>query len=355
MNLLEKYGLTERFATEATMYPELTLARVIAQYSEKYKIVTDNNELLSEISGKFQYNANELTDYPTVGDYVMVKEEKDYAIIHQILTRKSLFVRKAVGVSNQAQAVASNVDYIFLCMSMNQNYNLNRMERYLSIAWDSGAIPVVVLTKTDLCDDLEKYVSEIEKISNYSDVITLSMYDNNIIDKFSKYFTKNQTCTFIGSSGVGKSTLINKLLGNDIIKTNEIGQGDKGKHTTTNRAMYPCPLGGVVIDTPGMREMGIDSADISTTFSEIEKLISQCRFSDCTHTNEPGCAVLSAIESGELDIRRFESFKKLQNEASYDGLSSKEIEKKKLERMFKDVGGMEKMRKFVRENDKRKI
>ena len=334
---LQKYGYTE-----SKLYPDYQLARVIAQYRGKYKVITDQQEFFAEISGKFRYTTEELVQFPTVGDFVMVTVEKEFASIHQVLTRKSLFLRKAVGVSNQSQTVAANIDTVFLCMSLNKNFNLNRMERYLSIAWDSGATPVIVLTKSDLCEDLSERISQIESISCFSDIIVIS------------YFSKNQTCAFIGSSGVGKSTLINRLLGVNTIATQEIAKGDKGRHTTTGREMFLCPLGGVVIDTPGMREMGADSTDLSKTFSELESLAYQCKFRNCTHTNEPGCAVLAAIERGELDIRRLENYRKLQHESSYDGLNSKEIEIKKCERMFKDVGGMKNVRRYAKEQRKRK-
>lgn len=354
MNLLNQYGLSERFLAQATMFPDYTLARVVAQYRGKYKIVTEQKEMLAEISGKLRHDTDELSMYPTVGDYVMVAVEEDTAIIHNVLVRKSLFVRKAVGVSGQAQPVAANVDIVFLCMSLNQNFNLNRMERYLAIAWDSGAIPVIVLTKSDLCQNLDSAVEQVEKISCYSDVITVSVYDADICEKFLPYFQKNQTCAFIGSSGVGKSTIINKLLGESVISTQEIGKGDKGRHTTTGREMFSCPLGGVVIDTPGMREMGAESVDLSKTFTEIPELAQHCQFRNCTHTNEPGCAVLKAVENGELDIRRLESYRKLEQEAGYEGLSSKEIEVKKSERMFKEVGGMKNVRRYAREHNKRR-
>lgn len=353
LNTLENYGVSERFLIEATLYPEYTLARVIAQYRGKYKIITEQGEFLAEVTGKLRYDTEELVKYPTVGDCVMVSIQDDLAIIHKVLTRKSLFVRKAVGMSGQAQPVASNVDIVFLCMSLNQNYSLNRMERYLSIAWDSGATPVIVLTKSDLCDNLAQAVSQMESISCFSDIVTISMFDEDISQKFAPYFAKNSTCAFIGSSGVGKSTLINHLLGFDRIATQEIGKGDKGRHTTTGRELFPCPLGGVVIDTPGMREMGVDSADLSKTFAEIEELALECKFRDCTHTNEPGCAVLEAVKNGLLDQRRLDSYRKLEHEASYDGLSSKEIEVKKCERMFKDVGGMKNVRRYAKECKKR--
>ena len=354
MNQLNRYGVSQRFLAEATLYPNYQLARVIAQHRGKYKIVTEQAEMLAEISGKLRYDTEELAQYPAVGDYVMVDIQPELAVIHQVLTRKSLFIRKAVGLSGQAQPVASNVDIVFLCMSLNQNFSLNRMERYLSIAWDSGATPVIVLTKSDLCENLPQAIAQVEKISCFSDVLTLSMFDTDICEKFQPYFQKNQTCAFIGSSGVGKSTLINKLLGAPVIATQEIGKGDKGRHTTTGREMFPCPLGGVVIDTPGMREMGAESADLSKTFVEIEELAQHCRFRDCTHTNEPGCAVLEAVESGELDSRRLESYHKLAHETSYDGLSSKEIEVKKCERLFKDVGGMKNVRRYAKERRKQR-
>lgn len=353
MNLLKQYGLSERFLAQATMFSDYELARVVAQHRGKYKIVTEREELLAEVSGKLRYETDELAAYPSVGDYVMVAVDSGSAIIHHVLTRKSLFVRKAVGMSGQAQPIAANADIAFLCMSLNQNFSLNRMERYLSIAWDSGATPVIVLTKADLCEDLVGAIAEVERISCYSDVITTSMFNGDIREKFLPYFKDNQTCVFIGSSGVGKSTIINGLLGDPIIATQEIGKGDKGRHTTTGREMFPCPLGGVVIDTPGMREMGAESIDLSKSFAEVEELAQRCRFSDCTHTSEPGCAVSAAVENGELDPRRLDSYRKLETEAGYDGLSSKEVEAKKFERMFKEVGGMKNARRFTKERNKR--
>ena len=350
LNYLKDYAIKERFITEVTLYPEYQLARVVAQYRGKYRVVTEHGEALAQISGKMRFDTEELAQYPAVGDYVMVRKQdgNSEVIIHHILTRRSLFVRKAVGISGQAQSVAANVDTVFLCMSLNQNFSLNRMERYLSIAWDSGATPVIVLTKADLCDDVSEAIREVEQISLFSDVIALSMFDTDIAKKFEPYFSKNQTCAFIGSSGVGKSTMINRLLGEEVLETKEIGKADKGRHTTTGREMFPCPLGGVVIDTPGMREMGAESVDLSRTFHEIEELASQCKFRDCSHTNEPGCAVLAALEDGLIDQRRLDSYFKLQHEAEYDGLSSKEIEVKKLDRMFKGVGGMKNARKFAK-------
>lgn len=354
MNTLEKYGLTDRFKNEATLYPQFTLARVVAQHRGLYKIITETGEQFAEISGKLRYQTEELAKYPTVGDFVMVSSENTdgNAIIHHILTRKSVFLRTAVGVSGQAQPVAANIDFVFICMSLNNNYNLNRLERYLSVAWDSGVTPVVVLTKSDLCENLHELVAEVERVSAFSDVITLSMYDVDATEKLAPYLKDGITSAFIGSSGVGKSTLINKLMGEEVLLTKEIGKADKGKHTTTGREMFPSPFGGVLIDTPGMRELGAESADLSKTFDDVEGLAAQCKFSNCTHTNEPGCAIIKALNEGIIDQRRLNSYLKLKKEAGYDGLNAKEIEIKKLERMFKDVGGMKNVRKFA--NDKRK-
>ena len=239
-------------------------------------------------------------------------------------------------------------------MSLNENFNLSRLERYLSVAWDSGATPVIVLTKSDLCADLQRAIADVERISAFSDIIVVSMLEENPAVKFQKYLQRGQTTAFVGSSGVGKSTLINKLLGADVLETREIGKDDKGRHTTTGREMFPCPMGGVVIDTPGMRELGAESVDLSMSFDDLETIARNCRFSDCTHTGEPGCALQEALNNGLIDQRRLENYFKLKLEAGYDGLNSKEIEAKKLARMFKDVGGMKHARKIVKEKKSRR-
>ncbi len=356
MNLLNNYGFHNRFLNESTMYPEFIPARIMAQHKGLYKIITEQGERKAKISGKFRYETTELIDYPTVGDFVMISMEagSEEAIIHVVLTRKSIFLRTAVGVSGQAQSVAANIDTVFLCMSLNNNFNLSRLERYLSVAWESGATPVVVLTKSDLCDNLEQKMLEVERVSAFSDVIPISVYENDVVEKLSKYLVSGSTVAFIGSSGVGKSTLINKILGEDILATAELGNAEKGRHTTTGREMFRSPLGGVLIDTPGMRELGAYTADLGKTFDDIEELSKHCKFHNCTHTNEPDCAILEALEDGSLEQRRFDNYVKLKNEAGYEGLNAKEIEVKKLERMFKDVGGMKNMRKFAKEQRKRK-
>ncbi len=350
MNHLEQYGLAARFVAESTLYPNFSIARVIAQHKGLYKIATASGEMQAEISGKLRHSTKELAKFPTVGDFVMVSCENpnSNAIIHHTLTRKSLFLRTAVGTDNQAQPIAANIDTAFICMSLNNNFNLSRLERYLSIIWDSGATPVILLTKSDLCEDLPAHIAKAEQVSSFSSVIPLSMFDDNIEEKLKTHLTKGTTAAFVGSSGVGKSTLINKILGGQTLATADIGKSDKGRHTTTGKEMFPSPFGCVLIDTPGMRELGAESVDLSKTFDDIEELAAHCKFSNCTHTSEIGCAVLAALEDGTLDSRRFKNYQKLKNEVSYSGLTSKEIEAKKWERF----GGVKNLRKIGKEHRK---
>lgn len=357
MNYIIRYGANERYFAEATLYPDLCLARVVSQYKDLYKIVTEGGECLAEISGKFRYEVSEQSQYPAVGDFVMVNRVKGNsgnAIIHQVLTRKSIFERVAVGDKHQTQVVAANIDVVFICMSLNNDYNLSRLERYLSVAWSSQATPVVVLTKADLCDDLPRVMVELSAVAPGTDVVTTSSCDPASSQKLLSYLQPGMTASFIGSSGVGKSTLINLLAGEVLLTTSQIRQDDKGRHTTTRRELLLLPQGGIVIDTPGMREIGVETVDLSKSFSDIDDLADECRFRDCTHTTESGCAVQAALEAGALDARRLQSYLKLKREARYDGLSSKQIEYEKLNAMFENVGGMKKVRKFIRQNNKRK-
>lgn len=355
---LKDYGLIPRFEQEATMYEGLYIARVTEQRRDLYKVICENGEMHAEVSGKFMYNAYDNTDFPAVGDWVMVDRTDDSAgnaIIHQVLRRKSVFERRAAGTSNTIQVVAANIDIVFICMSLNADFNLRRLERYLSIAYDSMSKPVIVLTKSDLCDDLTQRIAEISVVSVGTDVvITTSMEDDGYKEVLS-YIEYGKTIAFIGSSGVGKSTLINRLMGRDILLTKEIREDDsKGRHATTHRQLLLLPDGGIVIDTPGMRELHLDSANLSRSFEDIEELSERCRFRDCTHTTEPGCAVRAAIEAGELSKERFENYKKLQKEAGYDGLNSRMLEREKIKNMFGSMGEMKQAMKDVK-NKKNKF
>ncbi len=340
--------------SQAALYPEWQLARVVAQHRGAYELITAQGRLPAELPGKFLNDAKTPSDYPAVGDFVMVSrpEQSARALIHQLLARKSLFTRKAVGKEGQLQVVAANIDIVFLCMSLNRNFSLNRLERLLAVAWDSGATPVVLLTKADLCEELDARLADVARVCAYCDTLSCSMFDEQALQAVAAYLKPGVTAAFVGSSGVGKSTLINGLLGQSMIETAEVGAGDKGRHTTTGRELFPTPYGGAVMDTPGMREMGAATADLSSTFSDIEALAAACRFRDCSHEGEDGCALAAALESGELERRRYDSFVKLRRESSYEGLSAKELETQKLERMFREVGGIKGARKFIKNKQK---
>ena len=256
-----------------------------------------------------------------MGNFVLVNwnESGNSSIIESLLPRKSAFIRKAAGEPQQEQIVAANIDTVFLCMALNHDFNLRRLERYISIAWDSGAMPVVVLTKSDLCDDLEQKLSEVFSVAFGVDVLVTTSTEENGYKVLLPFISEGKTIAFIESSGVGKSTLINRLLGKDQLKTNGLRNDDKGRHTTTHRELFLLPSGGMVVDTPGMREFGMWDNDtgIEKTFADIEELAAQCKFRNCTHTNEPGCAIRSALEMGELEMNRWQSYQKLKAENDY--------------------------------------
>ena len=346
---MKSYGLSDRFLTLAAEHDHLTVGRITTQEKGLYRLVAEYGEKLAEVSGKFIYNAESVSDYPAVGDFVMVdwNENGGNAVIHHVLPRKSCFIRKAAGDARQEQVIAANIDTIFLCMALNNDFNLRRLERYLSIAWDSGATPVVVLTKGDLCDDVNGRKLAIESVAIGADILITSSVEQDGYKQLLPYIRDGQTVALIGSSGVGKSTLINQLLGEERLDTKGLRNDDKGRHPTTHREMLLLPQGGLVIDTPGMRELGMwDSASgVDHTFEEIEELASGCRFHDCTHSGEPGCAIQNALMNGTLEIDRWRSYQKLKAESAYAEDSKSYLAAK--ERKFKEIA------KYLKTNRKR--
>lgn len=338
--------IPDRWASLAAQYPERTVGRITLQEKGFYRIRTSMGEQNALVSGKFQFDAQSPSDYPAVGDYVMAScADPDTAIIHQLLPRRSLFVRKAAGTSKTEQVVAANIDTVFLCMSLNNDFNLRRLERYLAVAWESGADPVVVLTKADLCADLPQKQREVEAIAMGVTILITSAMELEGYRQIMPYITEGRTVAFVGSSGVGKSTLINRLLGEERLATDGLRNDDKGHHTTPHRELLFLPGGTMVIDTPGMRELGMwDAASgVEQTFGDIEELAARCRFRNCSHTSEPGCAVRAALECGHLDAGRWLSYQKLKNENSYAADSESYLAAK--EKKFKEISKINKYHK----------
>ena len=266
-------------------------------------------------------------------------------MIYETLKRESSFSRTASTsdrnhkLHNQhEQLVAANFDYVFIIQSLNNNFNLHRIERYLSLAWESGGVPVIVLTKSDLVPNVQEYIEQVENIAFGVEIYAVSCVTKQGLENLEKYFSKGNTIVFLGSSGVGKSTLVNTLYGKEVMKTSEIREEDsRGRHTTTSRNLIMLPNGAMIIDTPGMRELGMWDAEsgISKTFQDIEKYLGMCKYSNCTHTNEPGCKILEAIEKGEIQRERFDEYLKLQKESEYN-TNSEEYLKNKREK-FKEI------------------
>lgn len=273
-------------------------------------------ERAAEVSGRFRYEAARPQNFPTVGDWVEADCETDgSAVIHRLLERRSLFVRRAAGGCEE-QTVAANVDTVLLCMALNGDFNLRRMERYTAVAWESGAVPVIVLTKRDLCASAAMRAAEASAIAPGVDVLTVSSRETDGLSALMPYLRPGKTLALLGSSGAGKSTLVNRLLGDERLATNGLRNDDRGRHTTTRRQMIVLACGAQIIDTPGMREPGMAGADsgLEQAFSDISALAHRCRFRGCTHRTEPGCAVRAAMERGELPPERLAAWRALRGE-----------------------------------------
>lgn len=315
----------------------LLVARVIGEYRGAYKVKTIEGEYLAKVTGKQMFNALSREDYPAVGDWVViVKSDKENALIKAILPRKTIIKRKDNNKS-EIQVIATNIDVALIVESVDRDFNLNRFERYFAIAKDGGVKPSIILNKIDLIskDDLNNKLISLRDRFNNVDVILTSTINSEGLDELRTYIENGKTYCFLGSSGVGKSSLINKLLRKNIIKTKDIGvDSERGRHTTTNREMYFLENGGIVVDNPGMREVGMTNtiAGVDILFDEINILAKKCKFGDCAHIHEPGCEVLSAVKSGRLDEDKYLNYINLKKEAEHYEMT--EIEKKEKERQF---------------------
>ncbi|MFD2044286.1 ribosome small subunit-dependent GTPase A [Ornithinibacillus salinisoli] len=304
---------------------EDVIARVITVQKNSYRISDGTMDYFGHLSGKFINEAESSLDYPAVGDWVEVHKSVDEqkAVIKRILPRKSQFVRQVAGLRSDAQVVATNIDTVFIVNSINQDLNLRRIERYILLAYESGASPVILLTKKDSCspDEAADALSQVGEVALGVPIIMLSNVTQEGIDEFHHYLEPKKTAALLGSSGVGKSTLVNTLLGKEVQVTNDIREDDsKGRHTTTHREMFVLPNGAMLIDTPGMRELQLWDGEsaMEATFQDIEVLEEACRFNDCQHDSEPGCRIQEALEQGELSRDRYQSFLKLKREIAFE-------------------------------------
>ncbi len=321
---LADFGWSDSFAHSFAPYADqgYRAGRVAVVHRGQYHLFTEQGDVTATLTGKFRHQTQKTEDFPAVGDWVVIQSVSDtnQALIEAVLPRKSQFSRQAAGTRTAAQIVAANIDTLFLISGLDQDFNLRRIERYLVMAWESGANPVIVLNKADICQDLDHKIMAVEDIALGIPIISLSALQQNNLDALNAYLKSGHTIALLGSSGVGKSTLTNQLMGNDVQATQAVREDDShGRHTTTYRAMLRLPTGALLIDTPGMRELQLwlteDSMD--ETFADIETLAQQCRFRDCQHQSEPGCAIQAAIETGELSANRFGNYQKLQKEQAY--------------------------------------
>lgn len=322
------YGWNDFFENqlaEIEMQPgQFRIARVINEERNLYRLQFSNDEiLLSNITGKMKYEARGRSDYPAVGDWVLaeIPEHSERAVIRFIFKRKTSLIRKQVGSTSDIQILATNVDTVFITTSLNADLNLSRLERYLTFAWDSKAVPVILLTKADLYkEDVDELIFDLKSRFRDVDIYPLNKDHFEAADFFKNYLANGSTSVFVGSSGVGKSTISNFLIGREEILTLAIREDDeKGVHTTTSRSLYKTIHGGLIIDSPGMRELQFAGHldGLETQFSDIEELIRNCRYTNCLHENEIDCAIQNALQDDTLDALRWKSYKKIAGEVRH--------------------------------------
>jgi ribosome biogenesis GTPase len=347
----ERYGWSPFFENQVAQFrrDHLRFVRIVEEQRGFYRIAGDADGW-AEVSGRFRHEASSPADFPAVGDWVGIEG----GIIHVRLDRRSTVSRAAAGRAADEQVVAANVDVIFLVTALTQDLNPRRLERYLTMVWDAGAVPVVVLNKADLSDDPIAACDAVRARLPAIDVVALSALEDVGLDALAPYLRPAQTVALLGSSGVGKSTLVNRLVGADVLRVGAISEEDgKGRHTTTSRQLVELPGGALLIDTPGMRELQpwAGESAVAAAFDDITSLAEGCRFTDCAHGGEPGCAVRAAVESGRLDPDRLENFNRLGREAAYEIRKHDKAAAAEHKRRWKQMGQAQKA--MYRDRDRR--
>lgn len=337
---LEELGYKESFEKYRAEQDltSLEVGRVIAEHKERYKVRTTEGDIEAEITGNMRFTAQSREDFPAVGDWVaLTAYDEDMSIIHHILPRFSLIKRKAVGQFGEIQIIAANIDFAFLIQAVDRDYNINRLERYLTICHESKVKPLIILTKVDLINESQVAVIKERIESRVKDVPIMAISNESLtgFEELINTFEQGKTYCMLGSSGVGKSTLLNNLSGRSVMKTGDIsGSTNKGRHVTSHRELVILENGGILIDNPGMREVGITDTEsaLENTFNVITSLSKGCKFKDCTHTGEKGCAVMEALEKGQLDHGAYDNYLKMEREKSH--FESSLAERKKKEKDF---------------------
>jgi ribosome biogenesis GTPase len=322
---LDALGWCERLAQAFAPYAAASLqpARVSLEHTHIYRVMAEPAEWLARVSGRLRHRATGRPDFPAVGDWVAVEPPvgDGEARIVAVLPRSSRFSRRAAGDRTEEQVIAANIDTVFLVGGLDRDFNPRRIERYLVVAWESGAMPVVVLNKADLVEDPERHVEEVRALAPTVPVHAVSCRNDQSLDVLRDYLGPGRTGALLGSSGVGKSTIVNRLVGHDLLRTRDVRVWDsRGRHTTTTRELVLLPDHGVLIDTPGMRELQLweTGEALTSAFADIDAIAGSCRFRDCRHSSEPGCAVRAAVDDGGLAVERLESFHKLLLEQEHE-------------------------------------
>lgn len=354
---LEELGWNERLSAEFEPHRARRLepGRVAAEHRNEIRLYTEAGEIFANVAGRLRHHARGPADLPVVGDWIVYKPlpGEERGTVQAVLGRSSCFSRKAVGAKTQEQVIAANVDTLFVVSALDGEVNPRRLERYLALAWESGAAPVLALTKADLCENPEARVEAARAVAGAAPVHAVNGRTGEGVEELRQYLSGSRTGAMVGSSGVGKSTLINRLAGHEAQRTAEVREDGKGRHTTVHRELLRIPGGGLLIDTPGMRELQMwdSGTGLADAFSDILELGTRCRFTDCRHENEPGCAVAAALANGALDSSRFENFRKLQAELKH--LDQRQDQRAKLEAKRATVARQRGLNTQTRRNPKR--